>query len=166
MKVPSRKMTRLKHARQLIFKSLTNSVNQNCNEFKILNKKETFEKLFWKKFEVEDGKINKTIMSKINTNNCLVIYYSSTFFKLSTPIKISISLIKRCFPMFANSENFLELGFNYIRKILSSSGLNIDSELQIFNAADSWLCHDITEKSKYAKEFLSTVRYPPCYYEF
>ena len=45
MKVPSRKMTRLEHARQKIFKSLTNSVKQNCSEFVFLNKQETYKKL-------------------------------------------------------------------------------------------------------------------------
>ena len=45
LKVPSRNIKRLKHARQNIFKSLTNSINQNCPEFVVLNKKETFEKL-------------------------------------------------------------------------------------------------------------------------
>ena len=45
VKVPSRKRIRLKNARQNIFKSLTNSVNQNLPEFVLLNKKETFEKL-------------------------------------------------------------------------------------------------------------------------
>ena len=45
MKVPSRKMTRLEHVRQNTFKSLTNSVNNNCSEFVILNKQETYKKL-------------------------------------------------------------------------------------------------------------------------
>ena len=45
MQVPSRKMTRLEHARQKIFKSLTNSVKQNCSEFVFLNKQETYKKL-------------------------------------------------------------------------------------------------------------------------
>ena len=45
MKVPSRKIRRLEHAKQNIFKSLTNTVNQNCPEFVILNKQETFQKL-------------------------------------------------------------------------------------------------------------------------
>ena len=45
MEVPSRKIRRLEHAKQNIFKSLTNTVNQNCPEFVILNKQETFQKL-------------------------------------------------------------------------------------------------------------------------
>ena len=44
--------------------------------------------------------------------------------------------------------------------MLSSSDLNIDSELQVFNAFHSWLCHDITERRKYAKELLSKVCLP------
>ena len=45
MKVPNTKMTRLEHAKQNTFKSLTNSVNNNCSEFVMLNKRDTFEKL-------------------------------------------------------------------------------------------------------------------------
>ena len=53
-----------------------------------------------------------------------------------------MSLIERCFPMIVDSDNFLELDFIFIKKILSSSELNINSELQVFNASDSWLSHD------------------------
>ena len=45
MKTTSRKTPTLTHARQNIFKSLTNSVNQNCPKFVMLNKRETFEEL-------------------------------------------------------------------------------------------------------------------------
>ena len=110
--------------------------------------------------EIQDDEINKYIMSKTDIKNCLVTYCLSSIFKLSNSNTVSMNLIERCFPMFADSGNFLELGFTFIRKILLSSGLNVDSELQIFNAVDSWLCHSITERSKYAKELLSVVRFP------
>ena len=45
MKVPIRKVARLEHVRQNVFKSPTNTVNQNCPEFVILNKQKTFHKL-------------------------------------------------------------------------------------------------------------------------
>ena len=67
--------------------------------------------------------------------------------------------------MIADTVNFLELDFIIIKKILSSSGLNIDSELQVFNAADSWLCHDITERRKYAKELLC-LKFDFRFYQF
>ena len=51
MKLPSRKITRLEHARRNIFKLLTNPVNQSCHEFVMLNKKAVFEKLDIKVFD-------------------------------------------------------------------------------------------------------------------
>ena len=102
--------------------------------------------------------MKKTMMSKTNIKNCLVIYYSSKIFKLSILTNASMNLIERCFPLVANCNNLIELDFFSLIKILSSSELNIDSELQVFNAADSWLSHDITERSKFAKELLSEVR--------
>ena len=117
-----------------------------------------FNKLFLD--ETEDDKIKITMMSEIDKKNCLVIYCLSSIFELSNSSKESISLIESCFPMFADSNNFFELDFIFIKKILSRSGLNIDSELQVFNAADCWLSHDITQRSKYAKDLLFKVRLP------
>ena len=111
-------------------------------------------------YEIEDNKNYKIMMSGTDIKNCLVRYCSSNIFNLSSLIKGSMSLILPCFPMVVDSENFLELDFIFIKKILSCGGLNIDSELQVFDAADSWLSHDKTERSKYAKDVLSTVRLP------
>ena len=45
IKVSSRNITRPKHAKQNVLKSLTNAVNQNCSQFVMLNKTETFKNL-------------------------------------------------------------------------------------------------------------------------
>ena len=110
-----------------------------------------FNKMFLN--ETEYVRTKKTMMSKINKKNSLVSYCLSNNFKLSNSLKVSMSLIEQLFPIFADSKNFLELEFNYIIKILSSSGLNIDSELQVFNAADSWLSHDIRNVASMQKIF-------------
>ena len=85
--------------------------------------------------------MKKTMMSKTNTKNCLVIYYSSKIFKLSSLTNASMNLIERCFSMIASCNNLIELDFVSLIKILSSSELKIDSELEVLNAADSWLTH-------------------------
>ena len=59
--------------------------------------------------------------------------------------------------MFVDSTSFLELDFKHISKILSSSELNIDSEMEVFNAIVSWLGHN-KERSKYAKGLFLKVR--------
>ena len=87
--------------------------------------------------KIENNKINKIMMSRTDIENSLVTHYSSNVFNLSSSFRGSTSLIERCFPMIVDSDNFLELDFFSIKKILSSSELNIDSELQVFNAAHS-----------------------------
>ena len=109
--------------------------------------------------ETKDEKLNETMSSKTDIKNCLVTHCTSSIFKLLRSSKTSMCLIERCFPVISDSDNFLELDFISIKKLLSSSGLNIDSELQVFNAADSWLSHDITDCRKNAKDLLSKVRF-------
>ena len=95
---------------------------------------------------------------KINLNNSLPLYHLSNIFKPSNSSTVSKLFIERCFPTIAESREFLEFDHISVIKILSSSNLRIDSELQVFNAADRWLSYDLSERSKYAKELLSKVR--------
>ena len=97
-------------------------------------------------------------MSKVDVNNCLVFYYLSNVFDHSVTGKALTGLVQSCFSMFSETTNFLELDFISLRKILSSDQLNVDTELQVFNAADSWLCHDLTKRRDYANNILCKVR--------
>ena len=85
MKVPTRKMTRLEHARQNIFKSLTNPVNQICSEFVILNKKKILEKLI--------GKVFKNLKD-FGKQGCL--FFNILYLNFRKLCNI-INLLKNCF---------------------------------------------------------------------
>ena len=67
-------------------------------------------------------------------------------------------LIERCFSIVADSQNFKELDVISVGKILSSDNLNIDTELQVFNSANTWLTYNITERSKYTRYLFSNIR--------
>ena len=60
--------------------------------------------------------------------------------------------------MVLESNNFLELDYSLVGKILASSELNIDTENEVFKAADKWLSRNIEERSKFAKSLLLKVR--------
>ena len=62
--------------------------------------------------------------------------------------------------MVVETQNFLHLNFKLVEKILASSELNIHSEVEVFNAAITWLKHNSEERSKYAKQLLLKVRIP------
>ena len=62
--------------------------------------------------------------------------------------------------MVVETQNFLELQFDIVLKILASSDLNCHSELEVFDAASNWLKHHSEERIKFAKQLLLTVRLP------
>ena len=97
------------------------------------------------------------MVTKTNANNAVTFFFISRLFKLSNLSKISLCFIERFFPMAADSENFLELDFNSVVKIVQSSDLLIDTEIQVFNVADRWLSYN-KKRSKYTKDLLSRIR--------
>ena len=108
--------------------------------------------------EGKENGIREYLENNINVNNAPLLYHSSNLYKLSGCSKLSLSFIERCFPMVAESNNFLELEFKYVLRVLSSDELNCDSELQVFNAANGWLYHNISERRKYAKHIFRCIR--------
>ena len=66
--------------------------------------------------------------------------------------------MERCFTMLVDTDNFLELDYNLVAKILESSKLFITSEVEVYNAADRWLSYNIKDRSKFAKRLLLKVR--------
>ena len=67
---------------------------------------------------------------------------------------------KRCFTSFVETERFLKLDYPRVFDLLSSSDLLITSEIEVFDAADAWVAHNIEERSKYAKDLLLQIRFP------
>ena len=70
----------------------------------------------------------------------LQLFFSfSQMFSSSNVSKLSLQFIECCFQTMVGSTSFLELGFKRVSKILSSSELNIDLELEVFKAVVAWL---------------------------
>ena len=114
-------------------------------------------KIFLKKEDIET-EICKIIEDKINVYNTAALYNTSILYSLSSLSKLSLCYIERCFTIVADSHNFKELDYIAVVKILSSNELNLDSELEVFSAADEWLNHNVKERSKYARYVLSNIR--------
>ena len=60
--------------------------------------------------------------------------------------------------MVFETESFVELDFSSVSRILASSGLQVDSEVEVYNAANKWLSHNMEERCKFAKQLLLKVR--------
>ena len=110
--------------------------------------------------EVIDIKNTKYFENKMSAKNVTMFYSLAKLFHISCLGETTLKYIKRCYTMVVETKNFLELSFELITKILSSSELNIHSELEVFNVANRWLEYKLEERKKYAKSLLLTVRFP------
>ena len=95
----------------------------------------------------------------LSTKNALCLYRFSNLFALQALNKASFNFLQRFFTIIVDDKNFLELDFICISRILASSELLITSELEVCNAADKWLNHNIEERCKYFKELVLKVRF-------
>ena len=105
-----------------------------------------------------ENKIHTNVQHKCNVNNAVLLYYLSHIFKLKNLPKISFKYIERCFQTIAETNNFQELHYMFVNKILSSDELNIDSELVVLSAVESWISYNIKERSKHSKDLLLKIR--------
>ena len=79
-------------------------------------------------------------------------------FKLPNLCKLTLSYIERCFTMVSETRMFLELNFSFIKKILASSELHIDSELEVLKALEMWIDFNGHGRKQFAKDLLLKVR--------
>ena len=107
--------------------------------------------------EKVEQKLCEFVEAKLNLENMLTFYQLTKHYNSS---KAAFSYIQRCFTMLSETEGFLELDFIHVLKILASSQLLTSTELEVYNAANSWLGYKIKERSKFAKDLLLTVRFP------
>ena len=98
--------------------------------------------------------------NNINIKNVELYFQLSQCFKICTLSKKSLCFIERCFSIIVDFQNFIELGLSSVKKILSSSKLYVDSELQVFYAVRRWLSQKPSERSRYAKNLLLKIRLP------
>ena len=112
------------------------------------------------KFLLDKDKSTKTseYFETITLKNVTTYYSLANLYQLYNVAEQTLAYIERCFQMVADTENFLHLNFSLVAKILASSELNLHSEVEVFNAANSWLKHNSEERSKHAIELLSKVR--------
>ena len=96
---------------------------------------------------------------KIQIKNAASVYQFVNLFNLFSLQIPNLSYIERFFTIVSDNESFLELEYNFVSKILASSELLITSEIEVFKVVVKWLNHKIEERSKYAEDLLSKVRF-------
>ena len=100
----------------------------------------------------------KNFNEKLQIKNAPLFFQLATIFNLSGLNITVFKYIERCFCMIVESESFLELNFDSVSRIFASSSLQIDTEVEVYNAANKWLSLNSEERSKFSRKLLVKVR--------
>ena len=100
------------------------------------------------------------LASQLHPYNCLGI-------RRFAGIHSCVSLWKKCnmfmqqrFPEIALHEEFLELEFKEVKKIVSDSHLNVRGEEQVYEATLSWIKHKFSDRKPHISELFKCIRMP------
>ena len=96
----------------------------------------------------------------VNDQNVAAYHKFAKTFKLVNFTKATLRYIERCFTRIADTQNFLELDFTFIKFFFSSSNLKVDSEIEVIEAADAWVRYNSKERVGFAKDLLLKLRLP------
>ena len=108
--------------------------------------------------EVSKLEFYKFMQEKLQLKDFCMYYELLTVFGSSKHCIEVFSVIERFFTQIVESTTFVELRYELVKRILSSPHLFLTSELEVLNAADTWVKHDIKARSMNALELLRTVR--------
>ena len=109
-------------------------------------------------YKGKSKELDKIMQDKVAVENVITFYSLAKFYNIVSVSESSLLYIERCFPVIVETRNFLHFDFDLVVKVLSSSKLNIHSEVEVFNAANAWLKHNSKERGKYATQLLLKVR--------
>ena len=99
-----------------------------------------------------------SLVNKIDFDNVCLFYEVLMHFTNNKVSEFVFKNIKRWFNLLIENNKHLNLSFDSIVKILANPGLNLSSEMDVFNAADTWVKHNPECRSKFAFELIKLVR--------
>ena len=104
--------------------------------------------------------ISESMINKLTTKNVLLFLTLGGTFSLPNLFKASLNYSCRCFTIINGTQNFSELSFAILARILKSSQLHVTSELEVFDAADFWVGRKSRKRLKFAKNLVLKVQPP------
>ena len=110
-------------------------------------------------FDISKEAAKHSMTKKLNTET--VCFYYGVFNYTGGHKSLqncALKYIQRWFCYLTENNKHLDLSFDQMINILSSSRLDITSELEVFNAAEAWIHHNAGKRSRFARELIGTVR--------
>ena len=104
--------------------------------------------------------ISEKVVEMITLKNCFYFFKLSKTFHLNLLQDFLYNFFIQCYLNKINVLGFYELSYEDLKNLFSLSELEIDSELELFNALVDWISYKQTEREIYTDKLLELVRLP------
>ena len=102
----------------------------------------------------------KFIEQTLNISNCIMVYYSSEKYQCSELQEAARTFILANFVAVTKSNDFLNLSVSEVEKWISSDGIVVKGEEEVFTAIMRW----ISQSSRRKQSFFELFRHVRCIY--
>jgi len=100
------------------------------------------------------------LFSQLHPSNCLGIRRFAGTHSCANLLRKCSMFMQQRFPEIVLHEEFLELNFEEVTKIVSNSSLNVRGEEQVYEAVLSWVRHRLEERKVFVPDLFKCVRLP------
>ena len=100
------------------------------------------------------------LLNNIDITNCYGIAYLAEKYSCREISKVAETYAIKNFRLVSNTDEFLDLTYEHLLALVSSSELNVTSEGDVYNAIMKWVYFDKSRRKLYLKSLLAHVRFP------
>ena len=108
----------------------------------------------------------KFLREQMDHSNCIGIQNLANVYSLGNLQSIAEDYINQNFLEVRNTDEFLQLDFEILLKLLKSDSIKVRSEEDVFCALERWLYYNYENRKSFSSELLNCIRFPLLSLEF
>lgn len=99
------------------------------------------------------------LLGTLDAFNCIRIVASVDFMDIPTLFRPAMQIALWQFSIVVTGNEFLQMQSEALEIYLSHNGLNVKSEMEVFDAINVWIDYDSATRSQYISRLLKTIRF-------
>lgn len=109
---------------------------------------------------------SRFLQKQLDSANCIGIRDFATIYSCKDLEEIATQYLYQHFLSTINYDEFLQMKYDKVIKLLSSDRIQVRSEEDVYNALENWLYHDFDNRLQFVPEILRCIRVPLLSLEF
>jgi len=103
-------------------------------------------------------KASQFVEESINTSNCIALELFASQYNCESLRLTAIKHKQQHFIAFVKSKDFLSLGFEQVKDLMSQDELQISEEEEVYEAIITWVRHDLVSRECFLPDLLKCLR--------